>query len=222
MKWKVFFGKFLSKIIWGNILAMIIVVVMLCVGVKYGLDIYTHHGEEIPVPNLEKMDYEKARALVLQDKLCIVVSDSGYNKLLPPNCILAQTPEYGERVKSGHTIYVTVNSPSSPAMAIPDIVDNSSMREAEAKLKAIGFRLLDPKYVPGEKDWVYGIECRGHKVNTGDRVSTETPLTLLVGSGMYDDEDEDISYTDPEYDTGEDAEMDDFEEVTEPPGMTGE
>lgn len=219
MKSKDFFGKFLSRIIWGNILAMIIVVVLLCMGVKYGLEVYTHHGEGIPVPNLENMSYEKARALLEQDGLCIVVSDSGYNKLLPADCVLAQTPGYGSKVKSGHTVYVTVNSPSSPTLSIPDIVDNSSLREAEAKLRAMGFRLLDPKHVPGEKNWVYGVECRGRRVGTGDKVSIDTPLVLVIGSGMYDDEDEDISYTEPEYDTDEPEDVDDFVEVTEPPQM---
>lgn len=218
MKSREFFGKFLSGFLWGNILAMIIVVVLICVGVKYGLDIYTHHGEGIPVPNLKNLTYEKARRLLEQDGLGIVVSDSGYNKMLPADCILAQTPGYGSKVKAGHTIYVTVNSPSSPTLPLPDLVDNSSMREAEAKLTGMGFRLLDPQYVPGEKDWVYGIVCRGRRVNKGDRISIETPLTLLVGSGMYDEEDEDISYTDPEYDTGESGDTDDFEEVAEPPG----
>ena len=45
-----FINKFKSKYLWGNIGAMILVLVLLCVGVKYGIDIYTHHGEAIRVP----------------------------------------------------------------------------------------------------------------------------------------------------------------------------
>ena len=216
MKLKVFFGKFASRYLWGNILAMAIVVVVICTGVKYGLEIYTHHGEGIPVPDLRNMTFTKAKMLLDQDGLNIVVSDSGYNKLMPADCILAQSPGSGSKVKAGHTIYVTVNSPSSPSFAIPDLADNSSAREAEAKLTAMGFKLLEPLHVPGEKDWVYGIECRGRRVGTGDRVSIETPLRLVIGSGTYDDEDDDISYTEPEIDTGEASDIDDFEEVTDP------
>ena len=40
-----FINKFKSKYLWGNIGAMILVLVLLCAGVKYGIDIYTHHGE---------------------------------------------------------------------------------------------------------------------------------------------------------------------------------
>ena len=42
-----FIGKFKSKYLWGNLMAMGIVLVLLFLGVRYGLDIYTHHGETI-------------------------------------------------------------------------------------------------------------------------------------------------------------------------------
>ena len=117
-------------------------------------------------------------------------------------------------VKSGHTVYLTVNSPSSPTIAIPDVVDNSSYREAEAKLMALGFKLLPPQVIAGEKDWVYGILCRGRRVSTGDHVSIETPLTLIIGSGQYES-DEDLDYVEPGYQTPQNDDVDEFEEVRE-------
>ena len=215
MKTKEFFGKFKGCYLWGNLLAMVLVVVALMFGVKYGLDIYTHHGESIKVPDLTQMNYEKAVQLAKSDGLLVVVTDSGYNKKLPVDCILTQMPVPGSEVKRGHVIYVSVNSPSSPTFAIPDIVDNSSFREAEAKLMALGFKLLPPRYVVGEKDWVYGIMSRGRQVGTGDMVSIDTPLTLLVGNGRYG-EDDDITYADPEAQDGEPVEyQSDSEQTTE-------
>lgn len=210
------FSKFTSAYLWGNLLAMVLVVVALCFGVKYGLEFYTHHGEGIVVPQVKGMTYSKARQLLEDDGLVIEVSDSGYNKTLPPDCILAQTPSYGSKVKQGHVIYVTVNSPSSPSFAIPDIVDNSSMREAEAKLTAMGFRLLPAQRVSGEKDWVYGIVCRGRRVSNGDRIPIDYPLMLVVGNGTISDM-EDFEYVDPSYSNTEDDDIDEFEEVSEPP-----
>lgn len=197
MKTKEFFGKFVSGYLWGNLLAMALVLVAVGLGVKFGLDVYTHHGQGIKVPDLSKMKYESALQLLESDGLRIMVSDSGYNKRLPADCILAQSPGPGTQVKEGHTVYVTVNSPSSPSFPIPDVVDNSSYREAEAKLTALGFKILPPKYVTGEKDWVYGIQSRGRRVNTGDMVSIGTPLTLIIGNGQYG-EDYDIDYVDAE------------------------
>jgi beta-lactam-binding protein with PASTA domain len=215
MEAKEFFGKFASGFLWGNILAMVLVVVALAFGVKYGLDVYTHHGEGIVVPKIEGMVYDKARTLMVERGLNIMVTDSGYNKRLPANSILVQNPGPGMKVKQGHTIYVTVNSPSSPSFAIPDLVDNSSFREAEAKLTAIGFKLTPPQQVEGEKDWVYGILCRGRRVSTGDRISIDSPLTLLVGNGHYGAEEE-IDYIGSEAQPmQEEGETDEFEEIVE-------
>ncbi len=224
MNAKEIWGKIISRqYVFLNLLGMIAVGFLFCLGVKFGLAVYTHHGEGIDVPELKGMTYLKAR-LLLEDKgLNIVVSDSGYVKSMPADCILAQTPGYGTKVKSGHTIYVTVNSPSSPTFAIPDIVDNSSFREAEAKLMAMGFKLTEPQRVVGEKDWVYGILCRGRRVSNGDRVPIDYPLTLMIGTGAYDEDDAALdTYVEPTYEADPAAEMntpaevDDFVEVTKP------
>lgn len=213
MKVREFFGKFFSKFLIGNLLAMLLVVIAIMFGVKYGLEWYTHHGEGIEVPKIEGKLYRDARAIIEENKLNIIVSDSGYNKRLPADCILAQNPGPGTKVKEGHTVYVTVNSPSSPSFTIPDVVDNSSYREAEAKLMALGFKLLPPKYVTGEKDWVYGILCNGRRVSTGDHISIDKPLTLMIGNGQYAEDE--LNYVEPEYRIMQGDEVDDFEEVTE-------
>lgn len=210
------FGKLFSSYLCFHLLAMAAVVVVLVVGVGVGLSIYTKHGVGVPVPDLKGMDYTKAERLLRQDGLHIIVGDSGYVKTMPANCILAQNPDYGTKVKEGRVVYVTVNSASSPTIEIPDIVDNSSFREAEAKLKALGFKLQPAKMVEGEKDWVYGILCRGRRVDNGDRVSIDLPLTLMVGKGMNDDLDEGLD--DMEGVNEEDGAVsyggvDDFEEV---------
>jgi beta-lactam-binding protein with PASTA domain len=216
MRTKEFFGKFCSKFLIWNLVAMALVVILLVVGVNYGLDWYTHHGESIRVPNIEGMRIAKARETMDELGLEIVVTDSGYNRRLPADCVLSQNPGAGLTVKSGHTIYVTINSSNSPSVAIPDVVDNSSYREAEAKLISLGFKVLPPQYVTGEKDWVYGVLCNGRRVTAGERVSIEQPLTLQIGSGQYgaDEELNVIGGDDATMQSGND-EVDDFEEVKE-------
>ena len=206
-----FLRKLFGNYIVRHLMAMVLVVILLCIGIGFGLDAYTHHGEGIVVPDLKGMTYEKAYALLDEKGLAIVVNDSGYKKQLPANSVLAQTPAFGQKVKQGHIIYVTVNSPHSPTFAIPDIVDNSSLREAEARLMAMGFRLTAPQLIDGEKDWVYGILCQGRRISNGDRIPIDYPLTLMVGKGTFDDADS-ILYVEP---VGE-SEVDEFEEVKEP------
>ena len=213
MKTSEFFGKFKSGYLWGNLLAMAVLVALLVLDVKYGLDIYTHHGESLTIPNVKHKAFKDAERILDDLGIIVVVSDTGYVKTLPPDCILEQQPEAGAIVKSGRIIYVIINSPSTPKLTIPDIIDNSSVREARAKLMAMGFKVLEPEYVPGEKDWVYGIKVRGRSVVTGDRVSIEEPLILLVGDGHRDLMDS-VSYVDPVFEPED--EEDDFEEITGP------
>ena len=59
---------------------------------------------------------------------------------------------------------------------------------------------------------------RGRRVSNGDRVHIDSPLTLLVGSGAYDDADS-VDFVDSGYDGDmpDEGDIDEFEEVTEPP-----
>ena len=54
-----FINKFKSKYLWGNLIAMFLVFVLLCVGVKFGIDIYTHHGEAIRAVSYTHLDVYK-------------------------------------------------------------------------------------------------------------------------------------------------------------------
>lgn len=217
-----FFAKLTSRFLWLHLLAMALVVVAVCLGVKFGLDVYTHHGEAIVVPDVRKKSNESAQQMLLNLGLEPVVADTGYVRNLPPGSVLAQSPEGGVRVKSGHQVILTINATHSPTIALPDIIDNSSLREAMAKLTAMGFRLGHPQYVTGERDWVYGILADGRQVTTGDRISTEATIVIQVGNGLRD-EDDSISIVDApqaDYDSFEEidpGDVDDFEEVSTPP-----
>lgn len=83
-------------------------------------------------------------------------------------------------------------------LTLPDIIDNNSYREARAKLIAMGFKVGSPQYVRGEKDWVYGVKCKGRNISNGDKVSVEDILVIQVGDGMRDMNDS-LIYTDSDF-----------------------
>ena len=203
--------KFFTPFLVGNLAAMIIVVIALFIGVQYWLNSYTLHGQGYELPNLYGMDYDDAATLLEQHGLKVEANDTGYNKKMDADVILMQTPGQGTKVKEGRTIYVTINSTLSPKVRIPDIIDNSSYREAQARLTAIGFHLEDPKVIDGERDWVYGVMAGGRNLQGGDMVSIETPLTLVIGNGTSEEEEEDDMILDvPE---GGSDEVDEFTPV---------
>lgn len=181
-----------------NLVSMLVVVVLLCWGVKVGLDIYTHHGEEITVPDVRQKSFADAEHILTGKELGVVVSDTGYVKTLPPDCILEQSPEPGKVVKSGRVVYVVINSSHSPMLTIPDIIDNCSYREARAKLVAMGFKVGTTEYIPGEGDWLYGLKSKGQLLHNGQKVSVNDVIVMQVGDGMRDMNDS-IVYAEPEF-----------------------
>lgn len=204
MNTKDFTRKILSPKLWGNLAAMLVVVVLLCLGVKLGLDIYTNHGEEEAVPDVRHKLFTDAEFLLDKQDLLIEVSDTGYVKNLPADCVLEQQPAPGQRVKPGRVVYVVINSSHSPMIALPDIIDNCSYREARAKLTAMGFRVGPPEYIAGERDWVYGVKSHGRLLANGQRISVEDMVVIQVGDGMRDSDDPFV-YADPD-DYGMDGE----------------
>lgn len=194
-----------------NVLAMLTIFVLLCIGAYLSMSIYTRHGEAIEVPNVKGMNIDKAKAMFEELGLEVVISDSGYIKRLPAGQILEQSPKSGLLVKSGHIIYLTVNSGVAESAQIPDLIDNSSYREAEAELLALGFKVYDPIRVHGEKDWVYGILSNGRNIYTGDFVAIDSKIQLQVGDGKLNESLDKVEVEDASED--EEDEFDEFEVV---------
>ena len=141
MTGKEFKQKMLSPILWGNLLLMGLACVAIAIGIWLWLDKYTHHGEEIMVPNVEGRLIGDAEYTLEMLDLKAVVIDSTYDHKKPTGEIVIQLPKAGSKVKSGREIYLTINSKNSPMVAMPDIADNCSMREAQDRLRQLGFRI---------------------------------------------------------------------------------
>ena len=200
-------SKLRSPLVWGNLLAMVLVVLLLVLGVWKGLGIYTHHGESVAVPAVVGEMESDARYALTKVGLQAVIVDSAYNRQKPAGSILEQSPAAGRQVKTGRQIFLTVNTESTPTMVLPDLADNSSLREAQAKLTAMGFKLGPVEYVVGDRDWVYGVKSRGRNVYAGEHVPIDVPLVLQVGNSVndFDDYDDD----EDEWDLPKESEADD-------------
>lgn len=180
---KDFFSFKNNRFFWLNLVIMVVVCIAAALGTLQWLDNYTRHGEAVVVPDVKGMNLRLAENELDKQSLKSIVIDSSYVKGVPPGAVLEQNPSGGSKVKEGRTVYLTINADSAPKVAIPDIMDNSSLRQAEAKLRALGFKLTEPEYITGEKDWVYSIKYRGHALKAGEKIPHEAVLTLCVGNG---------------------------------------
>lgn len=181
---KDFFSFRANRFFWLNLLAMPIVLALLVIITLKWLDAYTRHGEAVTVPNVKHKTVAEAQQALAAEGLQSVVSDSTYVKTLPPGCVLEYHPAVNQRVKRGRIIYLTVNTSNVPLVELPDVADNSSLREAEARLLAAGFKLMPNDTVPGEKDWVYGVKCEGRVLDFKEKVPQGAYLTIVVGDGL--------------------------------------
>ncbi len=178
---KEFFSFSKNKYFWFHILGMILFIVVAIYATLKGLDIYTQHGRGVSVPNVKGMQLSEAEILLHNQNLEIVVIDSSYIPDYPSGAIVEQNPNADSRVKKERLIYVTINSSNAPKRAIPDVIDNCSLREAQAKIGAAGFTLGENEYIQGENDWVYGIKYRGRQLTPGEKVPIGATLVLVVG-----------------------------------------
>lgn len=184
MTFKEFFQKLTSRYLWGNLFAMAVVLVALGIGLFLFLNFYTHHGETVQVPNLYGQRSEVAIKRLKQIGLYGEVTDTGYNALLPADAILYQSVAPKSLVKWGRLLRLTINSSQPRPIVLPDIANNSSLREARIHLEILGFKLTPIKRIHGDLDWVYRIEAAGREVHAGERLNVNVPLTLVVGDGI--------------------------------------
>lgn len=182
---KEFFSFKKNFFFWGNLLAMALVSVALVWGVFKWLDIYTRHDVSVTVPEVKGMLLPEAKQLLEKHSLKPIISDSTYSPSQPGGMVLDMNPTQGAVVKEGRAVYLTVNTNRPPMRIIPNLIDNSSLRQAEAKLLAMGFKLDENDSIEGEKDWIYGIKYKGAHLQNGDEVPIGATLVLEVGSGEY-------------------------------------
>ena len=70
---KEFFSFKTNKYFWVNIIAMIVVMVVMIFGVLKWLDIHTHHGESVVVPDVKGMTVEEATKMFRNHGLVYVI-----------------------------------------------------------------------------------------------------------------------------------------------------
>jgi beta-lactam-binding protein with PASTA domain len=180
-------GKLFANIYIKNILIAIAILIVLVFIVLQWLNVYTHHGKQVTVPDVKGMQVEQAAPFLEQKSLHYVVVDSIYAKNQVAGSILETVPPIGTNVKEGRTIYLTVNAGTAQLLTVPAVID-MSQRQASALLLSLGFESVKIRTVTGAyKDLVVGLETAGGRtVETGSRIPANTTLSLLVSSGEAD------------------------------------
>lgn len=167
----------------GNLLLAVVVACGLVYGALRWLDVYTRHGEAVEVPDVKGLKMDEATGVLEQSGLQYNVIDSVFSKDVEPGAIVELVPSAGQKVKEGRIVFITVNAQTSQMATIPEVED-LSLRQAYALLKARGFERIDVEYVAGDyKDLAVAVELRGRVLKKDEHVPLTAPLVLKVSSG---------------------------------------
>lgn len=168
-----------------HILIMLAVAVVAVVALFFWLGRYTRHGDAVEVPDVCGLYYLDADVALAEGGMHSMVIDSMYIDGVDKGLVLDQVPGAGSTVKSGRTVYLTINALSPRKVTIPEL-KNLSYRQAEAIVKGLGMAAPQIIYWNSEyKDLVLNVMADGRPVEAGDRLPVTARITFSVGNGIY-------------------------------------
>lgn len=170
------------KVLLINFALMGVVVALLLWGLSSYLSSYTHHDERIEVPELTGVLGEDAEYYLESIGLKSLVLDSVYTDARP-GTVVEQTPVAGLPVKKGRIIYLTLNAKSVRMVKLVDVREWSS-RQAQSKLRELGFVIDSVRQVPCEfDDLVLGVNATGgSELVPGREYPYHSHVVVRVGS----------------------------------------
>ena len=120
-------------------LALITVVVILLLSF-FSINLYTHHGEAISVPDFSGLTFDQAKRMADDKDFKVEISDSVHFQDKEKGTVVSQVPEPNNRVKTGRTIYLIVNGMEPEMVQMPDLT-GIKVEDAKTILTKIGLKI---------------------------------------------------------------------------------
>lgn len=180
---------FMSKIFWLNIFAAGVAIVVLLWGLLFFIQQYSRHGESQTVPNLTGKTALEAMEELSNLDLEYAVMDSTFDPDERPLTIISQDPLPDAKVKSGRTIYVTVNMTQAPKTEMPRFEIGTSYISVREILESRGLKVGDIIYKPFEyRDVFLDMKIHGDRksIKPGTKLAKGTKIDLILGNGLGD------------------------------------
>lgn len=177
--------KFFWKLI-INLLAMVVTGLLLCWLSTFFLDIWTHHGREVVVPDVKGLSFQSAKERLESMGFEVVLQDSLYDDRCRPGEVVEQNPKHNNNVKPGRTIYLTINAFYPRTVMVPSLTD-ISIRQARMTLEGLGLKNYVITTIPSDyKDLVLNVVYDGKRLVPGTRLPLDAVIILEVGEGSDD------------------------------------
>lgn len=148
------------------------------------LNVYTHHGETIVVPDFSNVKIDELDKFIADKTLKYQIIDSVFDSKVAAGVVIKQDPEMNASVKQFRTVYLTVSSKLPPLVKMPNVVD-ASMRQALAMLESYGLKAGKRTFRPDPcVNCVLSQSTKGKKIEPGTLVPKGTVIDLVLGQGQ--------------------------------------
>ena len=147
------------------------------------LSLITGHNSHARVPNVLNQDVKIAVKFLEQLGFEVEV-DSAYEPKMKPLMVLSMIPDTGSSVKTGRTIFLTINKAEPPLTPMPKLTDlsfRSAIRILESARLVLGDTIRKPDYAKGA---VLEQLYNGKTITAGDMIPQGSKITLVVGDGL--------------------------------------
>jgi eukaryotic-like serine/threonine-protein kinase len=172
---------FASRFFFKHLLfAFLLLAILIFITMK-GLERYTLHGQSYPVPDFSGMLPADAEVLAKENNLRTEIVDSLFLDDADPGVVVDQVPAEGHGVKSGRTIFLTINSTLPEMVTLPQLTD-ISIRQAQVLVENSGLQIGAISYQPSEfNNLVLNVQIDSTDIFPGEQLPKGTRIDLVVG-----------------------------------------
>jgi len=159
---------------------------LLIVLVFLSLNLITHHGEGLSVPDFSGLNMKQVEKLADDKNLNYKIIDSVYNAPGKKGSVIAQIPPAGFKVKEDRAILLTVKTFNPQKILMPDFT-KVSLIQAKADIETYGLKIGELKYIPNNAtNRVLEQEFEGRVIKPGTLIEKYSKIDLVLGMGKSD------------------------------------
>ena len=150
------------------------------------LNLITHHGEGLSVPDFTGLNKNQLDELADDKNLNYKIIDSVYNAPGKKGTVIAQIPPPGFKVKEARAILLTVKTFNPQKILMPDFT-GVSLIQAKADIETYGLKIGKLKYVPDiATNNVLKQKFEGRVIKPGTLIEKNSVIDLVLGMGKSD------------------------------------
>ncbi|MCE2972046.1 MAG: PASTA domain-containing protein [Sediminibacterium sp.] len=171
------------KPLWVNMVFAFLLVVTLVLFFFGSLNWITGFGKTQKVPSVTGQNVQAAIKMLEASGLEVVIQDSVFIDTLAKQAVVRQIPDAESIVKTGRTIYLTINRSIPPQVEMPNLT-GFSLKSAEMFLLSLGLKMGNISYRPDiARNAVLEQLLGDRPIAPGTKIPTGTVINFVLGSG---------------------------------------